>query len=332
MLNRRVILLSLAFVAVVVALVKDPVARNGFRSDPEPKITFMAVGDVLLDRGIADRIARHGMDWPFEGVGEALRSADLAFCNLECPLSETGIKINKPYCFRAHPSTVKCLVDAGFDIVSLANNHSMDCSRQGLVDTMRCLDDAGIAHTGTADTLQDSLNPTILEIDGLKIVFLVRNALYPEGIWLRPEQPNVAPLDPDRILDQIKRAKRRADVVIVSLHWGIEYRKHPTENQTELARKMIDAGADLILGHHPHVVQPVEEYNGGVIAYSLGNFLFDSPYPQCRESVILKCSLSRQGVTDLELLPVKLENCRPIFKKIGLLPLLVHIPDFGPNG
>jgi len=312
MLKSRLVLFSIALVIILVLVCYRRVGREA-----KPAVTFMAVGDVLLDRGVAKKISANGRDWPFAKVSPILQSADVAFCNLECPFSAKGVKVNKPFCFKADPANGKCLADVGFDIVSLANNHSLDCGRTGLVETMRCLDDLGIRFVGAGDTLNDSKLPVVVEQHGLRIAFLARNTLMPEGIWLREDAPGTAGLDESTICREIADARRLADVVIVSLHWGVEYRENPGEAQRMLARKIIDAGADLVLGHHPHVVQPVETYRGGVIAYSLGNFLFDSPNPNCKGSMILKCKLSKSGVADVEIIPIKITGCRPILGDKG---------------
>ncbi len=283
-----------------------------FPTQTEPAVTLVAVGDVMLDRAIDARIERHGVEWPFAEVRDVLRGADLAFCNLECPLSADGIKINKQIAFKADPANVGALTDAGFDIVSLANNHTLDCNRSGLIETIGCLDEAGIAHTGAGGTPADAARPTIVIVRGLRIAFLARNAWLSEGAWFRPDAPTSAYLDPETIESEVRSASRQADVVVVSLHWGVEYSTVPRESQVELAHRIIDAGADLILGHHPHVLQKVEKYHGGVIAYSLGNFLFDSAFRNCKETAILKCRLSKSGVSDVEQMPVRIEDYRPV--------------------
>lgn len=307
MLRSRKVQLSILLVVILVLICHR---RIGWEA--KPTVTFMAVGDVLLDRGVAKKISANGRDWPFAKVSPILQSADITFCNLECPFSAKGVKVNKPFCFKADPANGKCLADVGFDIVSLANNHSLDCGRTGLVETMRCLDDLGIRFVGAGDTLNDSKLPVVVEQHGLRIAFLARNTLMPEGIWLREDAPGTAGLDESTICREIAQARTKADVVIVSLHWGIEYRQQSEEAQKVLARKMIDAGASLVLGHHPHTVQPIEEYHGGVIAYSLGNFLFDSPQQVCKKSMILKCRLSESGVSDVEVIPATISGYRPI--------------------
>jgi poly-gamma-glutamate capsule biosynthesis protein CapA/YwtB (metallophosphatase superfamily) len=305
---------ALLMVLAVVIIGLSPEEISKLSQCPPPEISFVAVGDVLLDRGIAEKIAKNGLDWPFAKVADVLRSADLAFCNLECPLSTTGQSLATPITFKADPANLKCVVDAGFDIVSNANNHALDCGRRGLVETLRVLDDAGIAHSGAGTNLEVAESATILEVKGLRIAFLARNMLFPEAIWHRKDSPTIAGLDESRIEDQIREAKSSADVVIVSVHWGIEYQKTPEDSQIALGRKMIDAGADLVIGHHPHCTQPVEWYHGGVIAYSLGNFLFDSRDPVCMESMILKCRLSKSGVSELEIVPARVIKWRPVLQ------------------
>ena len=314
---RRVILCLLLAVAIVF-LSPVELSRRSEMPPVEPSISFAAVGDVLLDRGIAKKIKKNGLDWPFGKVGETIRSADLAFCNLECPLSAGGHKITKFICFKADPKNLKCVSDAGFDIVSTANNHALDAGRKGLIETLRHLDEAGIAHAGSGPDLEAAKSPTILEINGVKVAFLARNMLFPEGVWFRTDAPTIAGLDESRIESEVADARSKADVVIVSLHWGVEYRKKPMDSQIVLGRKLIDAGANLVIGHHPHCTQPVERYHGGVIAYSLGNFLFDSRNPVCMQTMILKCRLSKSGVSDLEIIPARVKKWRPeVLKQDG---------------
>jgi len=288
------------------------ISRTSDGPPEDPSASLVAVGDVMLARRVGRKIAKRGLAWPFEKVADTIREADLAFCNLECPLSAKGIKVNKPICFKADPANVQCLADAGFDIVSLANNHSLDCGRSGLLETMHYLEKFGIQAAGAGETLKAAAEPTIVEVNSLRIAFLARNALYPEGIWFRADAPSAAPLDESTIEQEIGAARAHADVVVVSLHWGVEYRLQPQKGQVALARKIIDAGASLVLGHHPHVIQPLEEYHGGLIAYSLGNFVFDSRFTRCKETVMLRCRLSRLGVSDLEVLPVRIEDDRPV--------------------
>lgn len=277
-------------------------------------VTLVAVGDVLLTRGIQRKIDIHGFQWPFAEVRDVLRSADVAFCNLECPLTAHGLKVNKPICFKADPANVQCLLHAGFDIVSLANNHALDCSRPGLIETMHCLEQSGIRYTGAGNDYQEATSPTVLEVNGLKIAFISSNLLFPESMWFRTDAPGMSLVSIDLLADKVRRLSHEADIVVVSLHWGVEYREQPLDSQIESAHKLVDAGAHVVLGHHPHVKQPVERYKGAVIAYSLGNFLFDSQLSKCNDSMILKCQLTSSGVADVTVVPIRLVEGRPTLK------------------
>lgn len=275
-------------------------------------ISLVAVGDVMLARNVGKRISEHGPDWPFKRVMHLVRNADLAFCNLECPISSDAVKVNKPICFRADPETVRSLKNVGFNTLSLANNHSLDCGRPGLVDTMDNLKQAGIAFAGAGTTLSEAERPTFLKIGNLRVAFLGRTAIFPENSWPRPDAPGIAFLDNATIEQAVADARSKADIVIVSIHWGVEYRKNPDPEQIALAHRLIDAGASVVLGHHPHVIQPMERYHGGLIAYSLGNFVFDSPVRQCKRSAILRCRLSKAGVGDVSVIPIQLDDYRPV--------------------
>lgn len=146
---------------------------------------------------------------------------------------------------------------------------------------------------------------------GLRIAFLARTMITPDGVIYREDAPGVAMLDPDRIVEEVRAARRQAHLVIVSLHWGIEYARYPQEEQRRLAHRLIDAGACLVLGHHPHTPQPLERYHRGVIAYSLGNFVFDATRPRARTGALLRCTLTVAGVRAAQLIPVVIHRGQP---------------------
>lgn len=276
----------------------------------EQAVTLAAVGDIQLGRGVGRMIEKEGPDYPFRMVAPLLRSADLTFGNLECALSEEGRPIPKQFSFKADPAAALGMAGAGFDLLSLANNHSMDCGREGLLETQAALAGRGIRSVGAGRDAAEAAAPVILEHGGLRIAFLARTMVAPEGVIYREDAPGVAALDPERIEDEVRAARRQADLVVVSLHWGIEYARQPQEEQRRLARRLVDAGACLVLGHHPHALQPVERYRGGLIAYSLGNFVFDAG-PKGRQGAILRCTLTAGGVGSAELIPVAIREGRP---------------------
>jgi poly-gamma-glutamate synthesis protein (capsule biosynthesis protein) len=283
----------------------------GCRSVP-PSVRLAAVGDILLDRGVARQMDRFGRDFPLAQVREELAAADLTFGNLESPVCRAGQAVPKPVVFRAAPERLAALTAAGFDLVSLGNNHVLDYGRAGLVETMRHLTAQGLRFVGAGRTAAAARSPVILERRGLRIAFLGFSAFLPEGVLLQPEKPGVAWLDPEAVEAHLGRARGQAEVVVVSLHWGVEYRSQPTERQRAWAHRFVQAGADLILGHHPHVVQGVEVYRGALIAYSLGNFVFDSPSRQVSTTALLECDLAAEGVVRAELVPLALRGCRPV--------------------
>ena len=276
-----------------------------------PTVTLVAVGDVMLGRGVADDIKRHGADWLFAPTADISRGADIAFCNLECALSRDAPLLPKRFAFRGDPDCAHALSQAGYDVVCLANNHSMDCHIAGLRDTMRALTDVGVAYVGAGDDRRAARGPLILRRRGLRIAFLARSMFIPEGVVLVDDRPAVAILDPDAITRDVRAAAREADVVVVSLHWGIEYSPYPTDWQRRIAHQIVDAGADVVIGHHPHCVQEVERYRGAVIAYSLGNFVFDTSRERARHGLMLRCRLGRRGIVAVDTVPLMLKDHRP---------------------
>jgi poly-gamma-glutamate capsule biosynthesis protein CapA/YwtB (metallophosphatase superfamily) len=277
-----------------------------------PAVTIVAVGDVQLGRGVGRAIARHGPDYPFEYVRSMIQEADLAVFNLECALSAEGIPIPKRYSFKADPATADGLARAGFDVAILANNHSVDCGRWRLPETMDVLRARGIVPVGGGMSVAEAAAPVMVERSGLRIAILARTFILPDGVIYREDVPTIAVYDPDRIEEEVRAAARRADVVIVSLHWGIEYARQPQESQRRIARRLIDAGADLIIGHHTHTPQPVERCGDGLIAYSLGNFVFDSRGEGGRYGTLLRCTLTADGVKNYGALPIRIEQAQPL--------------------
>jgi poly-gamma-glutamate synthesis protein (capsule biosynthesis protein) len=273
-------------------------------------ITIAAVGDLMLGRTIGDRLLAEGPAVPFEHVSGTLAAATVAVANLEGPIAATGTPASKGYTFLAPPEAIASLVFAGVDAVSLANNHSLDYGPEALAETIRLLDAAGIAHAGAGSNAAEARRPAVIEVNGLRVAFLAYVETPAEGDYSRSSweatatTPGVAWLDPSYFGDDISAARQQAGFVVVLLHFGREFSPDPTAEQRAQARAAIDAGADLVLGAHPHLLQPVEEYSGGLIAYSLGNFVFDGFDGASNESAILLARLTARGVLDYELVPV----------------------------
>ncbi|HUJ49988.1 MAG TPA: CapA family protein [Bryobacteraceae bacterium] len=232
-------------------------------------------GDIMLSRYVG-RLARqkHDPAWPLHEVADLFGSADIAFANLESPFSDHGGNIEKGMVFRAEPEMVAALEAAGIDVVSTANNHVRDCGSHGIEFTLDLLAKHGILAAGTAPTGKLAHEGVILARKRVGFGFLGYTFDQSNGNHSDVDE-RVAMMQTDRMRADVSALRERTDVVIVSMHAGSEYQLTPNVFQQRFARAAIDAGATLVVGHHPHVVQPVEQYRDGVIFYSLGNLVFD---------------------------------------------------------
>lgn len=244
---------------------------------PPPRTRLLLGGDAMLSRNVA-RLARLAGDpaAPFRELAPMLAAADIAFLNLEAPFSDRGPVMERGMIFKTEPEMIAGLKLAGIDVVSTANNHARDRGAYGLAYTLDWLRAHGIAAAGTGHTPEEAHAGAVLERNGTRFGFLaytydVNNGNYP------PEdaEPRVATMDLDALRTDIAAIRSRADVVIVSMHAGLEYAVEPNQQQRDFARAAIEAGASVVVGHHPHVRQPWERYQDGVIFYSLGNLVFD---------------------------------------------------------
>ena len=280
---------------------------------PPPTITLVAVGDVMLARDLVVLMDRHGSTYPFERVAPILAGADIAVANLEGTFTERGTPADKTYVFRTPPRHAVGLARAGIDVVSLANNHTLDYGSAGLRDTIAALDSAGIAHSGAGESDVAARRPAILEVRGLRIAFL-SYAATGDAVAAALGVAGVAWGTVETISEDVRRAAEQADVVVVSLHAGNEYADEPSSTQQSLAQAAVEAGAMVVLGHHPHVLQRWELGRPWLIAYSLGNFVFDLDCddlaqlgPAPFQTVGLKVSLSARGVEKVEPIPVYID-------------------------
>ncbi len=211
---------------------------------------------------------------PFRDLAAYLSGADIAFVNLESPFSDRGRLVEQGMVFKAEPDMMAGLKLAGVDVVSTANNHARDCGSYGVEYTLKLLADHNIAIAGTAATAEAAHGGTVLTRNGVRFGFLAYTYDQLNGNHVTTDD-RVAVIDVGEMRKDVARLRPKVDVVIVSMHAGIEYLPRANEQQSAFARAAIDAGAKLVIGHHPHVVQPVETYGGGVIFYSLGNLVFD---------------------------------------------------------
>jgi poly-gamma-glutamate synthesis protein (capsule biosynthesis protein) len=294
--------------------------------------TLIFAGDVMLSRGVGRKMDAKG-DWgfPFRQVSGVLHSADLAYCNLECPISDRGHNLHHLYSFRADPRALGGLKAAGFTIVSEANNHAYDWGPAALVDTLRRLHAVGIRTAGAGENTLEAHHPTVVDLGGLRVAFLAYVNIDPQNAAAGVDHPGVAWLDIEQVEADIRFARNLADLVVVCPHWGVEYAPAPTRQQKELARKMIDAGADLIVGSHPHVVQPLEQYHGRWVAYSLGNFVFDQKDPATHRGLLLKVTVRDRKIAQVTKVPIEINaECQALLAapktQVSQLLLATHLP------
>ncbi len=288
---------------------------------PEPAdgaVTLAAVGDVMLARSIGGRVVDGGAADIFAGVRDHLAGADIAFANVECAISDMGSPANKGYTFEAPPQSIDALLDGGLDVVSQANNHALDYGPDALLDTRSRLEVAGIAVAGSGANDAGARTPAIVERNGLRFAFLAyvdtaAEGSYNEANWdATAERTGVAWATAEKIAADVIAAKQVADVVVVSMHAGVEYDTTPSASQRLYAETAIDAGATLVLGAHPHVLQPVEEYNGGLIAFSLGNFVFDGFDGEANTTAILEVTFDGTSIASWKTVPVSVVDGLPV--------------------
>jgi poly-gamma-glutamate synthesis protein (capsule biosynthesis protein) len=273
--------------------------------------TMLFAGDIMLDRSVRRQIEREQDPlYPFVRIADTLRSADITFANLEGPVSARGKDQGSIFSFRFEPvGTMNSLKFAGFDVVNLANNHIWDWGVDALTDTVQHLDNAGIGHIGAGRTKAEANTPFITQLGDTKIAMLGYTTLYPRSLEAVSSTPGISSFRLASTTEQIQELKVSglADLVVVSFHWGIEYEMHSTSSEQIIARALIDSGADLIIGHHPHAIQEVEEYKGKYIAYSLGNFVFDQNLSRfTMKGLMVRASMKDKKIESLEEIPVQL--------------------------
>ncbi len=278
---------------------------------PVSSLTVAAGGDVLGDRGVGLFMDKNGGPAVFAQVKQYLAPADLALVNLEGPISNVGSPVSgKEYTFRARPALAQGLLSGGIDVVSLANNHILDYGSAALLDCIARLDAVGVKHAGAGANGAAAVAPVIMDTPAGKVAVLAYSSIVPSGFAAGAGKPGVATTyDPRSIANQVAAAAKQVDFVVVSFHWGVEYSPTVTSAQRNLAHAVIDAGADLVLGHHPHVDQGLEIYKNKLIAYSLGGFVFDRhSRPETGQSFVLRVSIPKEGRPTGEIIPIWLSE------------------------
>ena len=291
------------------APVAEPAARAA-------ELRIAAVGDIMLGGTAAPEMLKYGYDYPFELTKGILKQAPIVFGNLEGPLTDGGAAgTAKQYVFRSPPDKVApALARAGFKVVSLANNHSLDYGPEGLEDTRAALDKAGIRHAGAGRNVTEAREPVYMMANGTTVAFLAYSLTFPEEFWAGPDKAGTAFGHENHVRTDVAAARATADVVVVSFHWGQEGKTELRDYQTQLAHAAIDAGASAVLGHHPHILQGVERYKDGVILYSLGNFAFGSFSNTATRSAIALLTFRDRRWRELRLVPLNVKNVEVVFQ------------------
>lgn len=276
--------------------------------------TIVAVGDVVLSRKKPEEA--------FEKVLEELRMATFSCCNFEVPLSQKGTpQYAKFETLHAAPKMIDGFVRAGFKVVSLANNHIMDYGSEALLETIDIIDSRGILHSGAGRNLEEARKPAFFNCGGMEFAFISFATEAFSGYGANPCKPGISlirrdplygpscvnPDDKDAMMGVIKAARREGNFVIAAFHWGLSQSRALTRSQETLGRAAVDAGAGLVIGHHPHILQGVEVYKDSLILYSLGNFVFDlvPPFfgPATRDTLLVKVKVGKSRVKEAFFLP-----------------------------
>ncbi|QST00688.1 CapA family protein [Pontibacillus sp. ALD_SL1] len=269
-------------------------------SETKNPITLTFGGDVLMEYSLVTTMENSGPDYPFQYVAPLFKKSDYTVVNLETPITSATTPFPKQYNFKASPLLLEGLSSAGVDLVSLANNHTLDYNVQGLLDTFRALDHKSIDYIGAGRNQQEAYKEKRISIKNQTVAVLAFSEVLPDLSWYAGvNTPGVASgYQLDRVLSIIDKVKEEVDYVVVYYHWGDEKVNLPNEDQTRIAHTLVDHGVDAVIGSHPHVLQGFEVYNGKPIAYSLGNFLFPNYVTgKTAETGVLEVTLIEERVS-----------------------------------
>ncbi len=282
-------------------------SANGLR------VSFASTGDVIFGREVGTYVDMNGGASAMANVADQLAAADVTIANLEAPLTndESEALWEKDVLLMSRPEGIESLVASDVTFVSLANNHSMDYGAVGLKDTIDALDTAGILHAGAGMTEEAAGEVARVDVNGVSVAFLSWTDIIPENFMAYGDGAGVvsARLNMEDACRRVADAKKHNDIVVVAMHWGIEYEDYfDPDEQGDPAHRLVDAGADVIIGNHPHVIQGIEFYNGSLISYSQGDFVFDHYSQRTGETFILEFDMTEKGVENVRATPVYLDD------------------------
>jgi len=269
-------------------------------------IEMLFGGDVTLTYGYLELVPDPYSDikWPFRKLLDLFSMMDVVMVNCETAITNSREPVEKQFNFKMDPALTSAFSESGIDIVNLANNHVFDFGPEGLADTISALDAAGVRHVGAGMSLREAREPVWMDIKGRRVAFLGYGNYSPA----KGDKPGVAYRYAGHVSRDIKRAKRAgADIVVVNFHWGLELATEPQESDRSLAYLAIDSGADVVIGHHPHVLQPIEVYKGKVIAFSLGNFVFGGNSKRPRDSILLQVTVADNNEVAYKVVNIRID-------------------------
>ena len=297
-----------------------PLSHSRTTVPPYPRttdsLTILLTGDILLDRGVRQAIERHGVSHLFsEGVDSVFQSAQVVVGNLECPATKIKSPVFKRFIFRGEPEWLDTLRQHGITHLNLANNHSIDQGREGLMDTRRNIIAAGMVPIGAGANMEEASEPVLLADQPRKVWLVPSLRLALENYAYLPDKPCVSQEPMDSLLARVYRLRQQDStaVIIVSLHWGQEHKLEPVPRQRHDAHMLVHAGADVLVCHHTHTLQSVEDYGGRKIYYSIGNFIFDQPKPLNARAAMVRLRITADSLS-VETLPVEIRHCVPHIK------------------
>lgn len=291
-------------------------AHDTLTTPSHDTFTVTMTGDILLDRGVRRVVERQGMERLFSaGVDSLFQTSDCVVANLECPATKVKAPVNKLYIFRAEPEWLDVLRQHGVTHLNLANNHTIDQGREGLIDTQQNILAAGMTPIGAGQNMHDAVQPVLLGNAPRSIWMLASLQMTLENYAYLPDKPCVSQESIDSLCMRIRQLKTDDPTcyVIVSLHWGWENHTEVVPQQRQEARRIIDAGADCMVCHHTHTRQEVEYFQGKPVFYSLGNFIFDPVKDINRHGAVVRLTIGKKQATAEEI-PIVIKQCTPVIE------------------
>jgi len=289
----------------------------------QKKVKFLFTGDLMLDRGVRKEIASKGMNDLFSDVKLLFQNHDFCVANFECvTCDETLLKSDKKFTFRANPEWISGMKNNGISCLTIANNHSFDFGEKGLQQMIAHLKQNDIKPIGCRGSINENYEPLLFEKDGSNIALFSVTFLKQDNNLICNDTPKELA---KRI--QLFKTKHPSYLIFVCLHWGVEMKSKPTSLQIKQAHYLINNGVDIIIGHHPHIVQTIEKYKGKYIFYSIGNFIFDNNHTPANQAILTSFTLSKSKIQSLQIIPINIVNSKPKMMSLKESVKFMHYID-----